>query len=48
MTIFKIKGITIEIDGNTTKLGKTLEGINKQSTNRISYILPYISIYIMS
>ncbi len=27
----KIKGITIEIGGNTTKLGKALEGVNKQS-----------------
>jgi phage-related minor tail protein len=27
----KIKDITIEIGGNTTKLGKALEGVNKQS-----------------
>lgn len=26
-----IKGITIEIDGNTSKLGKALEGVNKKS-----------------
>ena len=25
----RIKGITIEIDGNTTKLSKALEGVNK-------------------
>ena len=27
----KIKGITIEIGGNTTKLGKALDGVEKQS-----------------
>ena len=26
----RIKGITIEIDGNTTKLTKALEGVNKE------------------
>ena len=31
MASSKIKGITIEIGGNTTKLGKALEGVNKQS-----------------
>ena len=31
MASSKIKGITIEIGGNTTKLGKALAGINKQS-----------------
>ena len=31
MASSKIKGITIEIGGNTTKLGKSLEGVNKQS-----------------
>ena len=30
MASSKIKGITIEIGGNTTKLGKALEGVNKQ------------------
>ena len=25
----RIKGLTIEIDGNTTKLSKALEGVNK-------------------
>src|SRR5690554_5541069 len=28
-----IKGITVEIGGNTTGLGKALEGVNKQSRN---------------
>ena len=27
----KIRGITIEFDGNTTKLGKALEGIEKNT-----------------
>ena len=31
MASSKIKGITIEIGGITTKLGKALEGVNKQS-----------------
>ena len=31
MASSKIKGITIEIGGNTTKLGKALEGVEKQS-----------------
>ena len=31
MASSKIKGVTIEIGGNTTKLGKALEGVNKQS-----------------
>ena len=29
MASSKIKGITIEIGGNTTKLDKALEGVNK-------------------
>lgn len=33
MASIKIKSITIEIDGNTTKLGKALEGVNKQKNN---------------
>ena len=31
MASSKIKGITIEIGGNTTKLGKALDGVDKQS-----------------
>ena len=34
----RIKGLTIEIDGNTTKLSKALEGVNKdikQTTNSL-------------
>ena len=31
MASSKIKGITIEIGGNTTKLGKALEDVEKQS-----------------
>lgn len=33
MASSKIKGITIEIDGDTTKLGKSLEGVEKKSKN---------------
>lgn len=29
----KIKGLTVEIGGDTTKLGKALEGVNKQSAS---------------
>ena len=29
----RIKGLTIEIDGNTTKLSKALEGVNKDIRN---------------
>ena len=28
----RIKGITVEIGGDTTKLSKTLEGVNKNIT----------------
>jgi phage-related minor tail protein len=31
MASSKIKGITIEIGGKITKLGKALEGVNKQN-----------------
>ena len=31
MASSKIKGIIIEIGGNTSKLGKALEGVEKQS-----------------
>lgn len=31
MAVNKIKGLTVEIGGDTTKLGKALEGINKKS-----------------
>ena len=31
MASSRIRGITIEIDGDTTKLGKTLEGAEKSS-----------------
>ena len=29
----KIKGLTIELDGDTTKLGKALESVNKKSSD---------------
>ena len=31
MASSRIRGITVEIDGNTTKLGKALEGARKSS-----------------
>ena len=33
MAAGSIKGITIEIGGNTTKLGKAIEDVNKKSRN---------------
>lgn len=34
----RIKGLTIEIDGNTTKLSKALEGVNKDIKNTTSQL----------
>ena len=31
MTSYRIRGITVEIDGDITKLGKALEGAEKSS-----------------
>ena len=38
----KIKGITIEIGGNTTKLGKALDGVEKQSKSLQSEFFYFI------
>ena len=43
MASSKIKGITIEIGGNTTKLGKALDGVDKQSKNvGVFYLMVFL------